>query len=239
MLGNYPIDVVLKARDLAAAKDFYADTLGLRVLSDKKLRTERPSSHQGSELLVQDRRRQSMFYRVAIQKDPSALWKWESRVIASREVLLRVLGMYRSMPRDHLRVFFSSSVEGLDLLLDREKNGLASNSIPVDQFFQERRSTSQGISQLEMRQFESEPRIRKNEGMVETSTVGEPSVHEMRRSTIPAGSMDVLDRRRLELELGTPGDHDTCYTFTFPTSLPRVLAWMKLLAQVQDGAFQP
>ena len=33
MLGNYPIDVVLKARDLAAAKDFYADTLGLRVLS--------------------------------------------------------------------------------------------------------------------------------------------------------------------------------------------------------------
>ena len=59
MLGNYPIDVVLKARDLAAAKDFYADTLGLRVLSDKKLRTERPSSHQGSELLVQDRRRQT------------------------------------------------------------------------------------------------------------------------------------------------------------------------------------
>jgi hypothetical protein len=176
-----------------------------------------------------------MLYRIAIQKDPSALWRWESRVIASREVLVRVLGMYRSMPRDRLRVFFSSSVEGLDLLLDCEKNGLASNSIPVDQFLQERRSTSQ----LEMRQSELEPRIRKNEGIVKTSTVGEPSVPEMRRSPLPEGRMDVLDRRRLELELGTPGDHDTRYRFTLPTSLPQVLAWTKLLAQLQDGGFRP
>src|SRR6266849_5012428 len=34
MLGNYPIDVVLLAMDLAAAKDFYADKLGLPVLSE-------------------------------------------------------------------------------------------------------------------------------------------------------------------------------------------------------------
>ncbi len=34
MLNNYPIDVVLLAMDLAAAKDFYADKLGLRVLSE-------------------------------------------------------------------------------------------------------------------------------------------------------------------------------------------------------------
>jgi catechol 2,3-dioxygenase-like lactoylglutathione lyase family enzyme len=34
MLSNYPIDVVLKARDLAAAKDFYAGKLGLPVLSE-------------------------------------------------------------------------------------------------------------------------------------------------------------------------------------------------------------
>ncbi len=51
--------------------------------------------------------------------------------------------------------------------------------------------------------------------------------------------MDVLDRRRLELELGTPGDHDTRYTFTLPTALPQVLAWMKLLAKVQGGQLQP
>src|SRR5258706_6466588 len=34
MLSNYPIDVVLLTMDLAAAKDFYADILGLRVLSE-------------------------------------------------------------------------------------------------------------------------------------------------------------------------------------------------------------
>ena len=33
MLSNYPIDVVLTARDLAAAKDFYTDKIGLRVRS--------------------------------------------------------------------------------------------------------------------------------------------------------------------------------------------------------------
>jgi predicted enzyme related to lactoylglutathione lyase len=34
MLRNYPIDVVLLAMDLAATKDFYADKIGLPVLSD-------------------------------------------------------------------------------------------------------------------------------------------------------------------------------------------------------------
>jgi catechol-2,3-dioxygenase len=34
MLSNYPIDVVLLAMDLAATKDFYANKIGLRVLSD-------------------------------------------------------------------------------------------------------------------------------------------------------------------------------------------------------------
>ena len=34
MLSNYPINVVLLAMDLAAAKDFYADKIGLRVLSE-------------------------------------------------------------------------------------------------------------------------------------------------------------------------------------------------------------
>src|SRR2546428_5810147 len=34
MLSNYPIDVVLLAMDLAAAKAFYADKIGLPVLSE-------------------------------------------------------------------------------------------------------------------------------------------------------------------------------------------------------------
>jgi predicted enzyme related to lactoylglutathione lyase len=34
MLSNYPINVVLLAMDLVAAKAFYADKIGLRVLSE-------------------------------------------------------------------------------------------------------------------------------------------------------------------------------------------------------------
>lgn len=34
MLGDYPIDVVLVATDLAAAKDFYANKVGLKIVAD-------------------------------------------------------------------------------------------------------------------------------------------------------------------------------------------------------------
>jgi catechol 2,3-dioxygenase-like lactoylglutathione lyase family enzyme len=40
MLSNYPIDVVLRALDLAAAKDFYADKIGLRVRSREPGRSD-------------------------------------------------------------------------------------------------------------------------------------------------------------------------------------------------------
>jgi hypothetical protein len=123
-----------------------------------------------------------MFYRVALQKVPSGVWRWESPVIASVEVLFRILGMYRSIPRSLLRVFFASSVEGLDLMLDCETKGLASNSIPVDHLLPGRCSTSQSISQLEMRQFESELRTRQSLGMGATSIGGETSLYEKRRS---------------------------------------------------------
>jgi hypothetical protein len=176
-----------------------------------------------------------MFYRVASQKDPPALWRWESRVIASLDVLFRILWMYRSMPRYHLRVFLASSVERLDLMLDRESKGLASSSIPVDQFLQGRWSTNL----LDVSQFESELRIRESMGILETSPAGEQSLHEKRSSTSSEGSADLLDRRRLEVELGAPCDHDTLYTFTWPTSQPQMHAWTKLLAKVQDGALQP
>jgi predicted enzyme related to lactoylglutathione lyase len=36
MLGNYPIDVVLLAPDLAAAKEFYANKVGLQVVNESE-----------------------------------------------------------------------------------------------------------------------------------------------------------------------------------------------------------
>jgi hypothetical protein len=184
-------------------------------------------------------RREKVYYGLANQRDASSCWEWESRMIASVEILFRVLSMYRSVPGYHLRVFFSSSVAGLDLMLDRENRGLASNSIPVAQLFEGRWSTSQSISPLEMRQFESELKTRESVGMLESAIVREQDVPEKSRSTPSEGSRDVLERRRLEVELGTPGDHDSLYTFSLPTSLPQTLAWLKLLTRGHHEELQP
>ena len=180
-----------------------------------------------------------MYYRLATRPDASSCWEWGSRVIASLEILLRVLWMHRSVPGYRLQVFFSSSVAGLDRMLDRENTGLLSHSIPVDHLLHGRWRTTQSISYLEMRQFESELRTRESVGIGETSTVREQGVHEKKRSAPSAGSLDWLDRRRLEVELGTPGDHDTLYTFSFPTSLPQTLAWFKFLARGQHEELEP
>ena len=72
-----------------------------------------------------------MYYRVAIRLDASHHWQWESRMIASLDVLFRVLRLYRTMPWDQMCVFFSSSIEGMDPMLARAKKGLVSNSIPA------------------------------------------------------------------------------------------------------------
>ena len=70
-----------------------------------------------------------MYFRVATRLDSALHWHWESRVIATLDMLLRVLRLYRTMPCNHICVFFSSSVEGLDLTLDQTNKGLASNSL--------------------------------------------------------------------------------------------------------------
>jgi hypothetical protein len=51
-------------------------------------------------------------------------------------------------------------------------------------------------------------------------------------------SDSTLDMRRLELELGTIGDHDTPYKFALPTSMPQALAWMNLLVKVHAGELE-
>jgi len=89
---------------------------------------------------MQSTRRQMMYYRVATRLDSALHWHWESRVIATLNVLLRVLRLYRTMPCDHICVFFSSSVEGLDLMLDRTNKELASSTLTIDQFLDDRRS---------------------------------------------------------------------------------------------------
>ena len=51
--------------------------------------------------------------------------------------------------------------------------------------------------------------------------------------------LSLLDKKRLEIELGPGGDHDESYNFALPVSMPQVLAWMRLLARVHRGELEP
>ena len=167
-----------------------------------------------------------MYYRVAIQVDPSPTWQWKSTALSSLNLVLQWLQFYRAFPQERLRIFSSSSREALNEQLVRESQGLSSTSVTATQFLQAR-----GIT----------PRA----AVREAGACGSPA-HE-RTTSIPAQTsptpdgrgMSELYKRREELEYGAGGDHDLPYRFTLPTSLPQVLGWVKLLVRVQQGDLQP
>jgi hypothetical protein len=171
-----------------------------------------------------------MYYRVAMQRqadqpDGPPSWQWRSTALSSLNSVLQWLQVYRAFPHERLRIFSSSSREGLNEQFVRENQGLASTSVPATQFLQARGITSRG-------------------GVRETGAGG-ARAHE-RTTSIPAETggtpyescMSPLEKRREELERGAGSDHDLPYQFTLPTSLPQVLAWVQLLARVRQGDFQ-
>jgi hypothetical protein len=163
-----------------------------------------------------------MYYRVAIQGDPSLPWQWKSTPLSSLNTLLQWLQFYRALPKERLRIFSSASREQMNEQLARENQGLLSTSVMAAQFLQERL-----IGSREMAGEVVTRGARTHEPTASIPAKPSPSPDE--------SGMSPLDKRREELEHGAGGDHDLPYQFTLPTSLPQVLAWVKLLARVQRG----
>jgi hypothetical protein len=177
-----------------------------------------------------------MYYRVAIQLEPLPRWQWKSTVLTSLDALLRFLRLYSALPQERLRVFSSASREEMNEQLARENKGLKSTSVTAAQFLQERMMGSrEGRSEALRRD------TREIEQGIATADSREQALSESNQGTHTLEETDMcsLEKRRGELELGAGGDHDMPYRFTLPTSIPQVLAWMKLLAKVQDGELQP
>jgi hypothetical protein len=176
-----------------------------------------------------------MYYRVAIQIDQVPHWQWKSTALSELSALFQLLRLYRALPQDHLRVFSSSSREQLDELLARENNGGASGSSTAAQFLQERM-----IGSREVVWGASAGGTQENERTTSIAVVTEPQPDEHSRKAQPLDDrgLSFLDKRRMELERGSGGDHDILYRFTLPISMPQVLAWVKLLVRVQDGDVQ-
>src|SRR6516225_4393063 len=92
-----------------------------RVLTE---RSDLPTRSMGCHT----KRRNKMYYRVAIQVDAAPTWKWKSTVLSSLNILLQWLQYYRMLPHDRLRIFSSRSQEDLNEQLVRENQGLLSTS---------------------------------------------------------------------------------------------------------------
>ncbi len=72
-----------------------------------------------------------IYYRVALQGKQSATWRWKSNPLTSLDGVLGLLNLYRCVPREHIRVFLSSSTEQMDAMLSRANQGLLSTAITV------------------------------------------------------------------------------------------------------------
>src|SRR5215472_7949493 len=84
-----------------------------------------------------------MYYRIATQRERDQLgrlpgWQWYSTALSSLNSVLFFFHYYHALPLERLRVFSSSSREGLKEQLMCENNGLGSNSVPAVQFLRER-----------------------------------------------------------------------------------------------------
>ena len=160
-------------------------------------------------LRTQHRKRQSMFYRVAIrqerdQHDQSPSWRWQSTVLSSLQSVFQFLRLYRAR-QDHLRVFSSSSREGLQQQLIQENQGLESSSVTASHFLQQRM-----IRPSESRRAMSELGAQEHQerSPIAVTTTNQRDESSKADQTPAGGDISSLERRRLELELGPSGDHD-------------------------------
>ena len=92
-----------------------------------------------------------MYYRVALQGSQSTRWQWKSTVLTSLHVVLGLLNIFRCVPKEHIRVFLSSSPEQMDEMLSRANQGLLSTAVTVDQLWDKH-----CISWIEVRRLEME-----------------------------------------------------------------------------------
>ncbi|HEX6480099.1 MAG TPA: hypothetical protein VF043_14750 [Ktedonobacteraceae bacterium] len=176
-----------------------------------------------------------MYYRVAIQVDAPPSWRWKSSVLSSLHALFQWFRLFRALPQDHLRVFSSSSREGLAEQFEQESKGLESHSVTAAQFLSER------LIRLPMVRGTSEQEGETSREMVSLAMTSQPRVNERSGggSALERRGMSAQDRRREELESGSGGDQDLPYRFSLPISLPQVLAWITLRERVQQGELHP
>jgi hypothetical protein len=167
------------------------------------------------------------YYRLALQDRQIALWTWQTTALTSLQAVFQLLQIYRAV-QDRIRVFTAASKEELNAMLIRENNHLASGSVTATQFLQDRKLQEpvQAQNAAEDHALEPEPQVQHI-----TAIATYPPLYDY--------SLSALEKKRLEIEYGPGGDHNTPYRFTFPLSSQEMLAWIDLYTRVQAGELQP
>ena len=179
-----------------------------------------------------------MYYRIALQRgghylDQPAPWQWKSTALSSLQSLFQVLRLYGTLPQEQLRVFSSTSREGLEEQLRQENSGEGSPSVTAAHFLQQRMIHSIGAT--------SASGVRGQERTTSIAVTTRTRLDERSGAThiLDERNMSVLEQSSLEQERSVGGDHDVPYHFALPLSMPQVLAWMRLLGRVQRGEVEP
>jgi len=209
------------------------------------------------------------YYRLAVQDRQSTQWIWKTTAVTSLQAVLHLLRSYRMLPQDGIRVFTASAKEELSDMLRRQNNYLASGSVTAAQFLRSRKIAGgeQAHSASEER-VSPQTAQQRTDGVAwatwETHKVDQAvkqgadaatwarevwekhqTVQAAQREHLATSgatsspSMSFQEQKRLEIELGSGGDHDTPYHFTLPISQQERLAWIRLLKQVQAGELLP
>jgi hypothetical protein len=182
------------------------------------------------------------YYRIALQNRQSTTWAWKTTVLTSLSAVFQLLKIYRSVPQYRIRVFTASTKEQLDEMLCLENSHRVSGSSTAAQFLLARKLSIPGITHDTPEQVLTEREIVVQPVRQEIAIAAGSALRGSSSSTVGSfnrGGMSLLERRRLELEDGPGGDHDTSYRFTLPPTTPQMLAWIRLRARVQEGELTP
>ena len=175
-------------------------------------------------------------YRVAIQINTDSSWQWKSTVLGSMETLFGWLRLYRMIPLEQLRVFSASSKEDLHEQLLRANQGLDSTSVPAATFLKARRMSIEGLTGVAPAW---KLQVHQRHGALPVISAAIRNQRPIEGLPVYEQNMPGLERQRVAIEGGPGGDHDRPYRFAFPTSMPQVITWLRLMKLIQRGALQP
>ena len=199
-----------------------------------------------------------IYYRLAIQHRQTTHWTWKTTAVSSLQAVFHLLRIYRMLPQDGIRVFTAASEEELSEMLKRHNTDLASSSVTAAQFLREKNLATPEPEQSASEQSISAPASHQDANVAAwakavwdefvmtraaqmaqqgaTVKTSSSSCESITTTGAPSSSdMSWLQQKRLEIESGPGGDHDTPYRFALPISMKERLAWIHLQRRVQAG----